>query len=124
MAPINVPDATQATIDDMITASREIAEAFSHIRDKFAPVDVELAAMVEGLRRKFDGFADAAAAGQVTDPLTLSTLSRVYQDAAMALSELAEADGATVRSALSTATGLTLLCCSLVETGPRSIFKA
>lgn len=124
MARPIVSERTKATIDDMIEASREFAHILGLIRDRFAPVDLELAHMADQLRDKFDAFARAALAGQVADPLTLNTLSRVYEDAAVLVHELAEANRLAARDSIATVSGLTFLCASLVENGSRSIFKA
>jgi hypothetical protein len=125
MATATVSEVTQATITDMIEASREMAHTLAILRGKFLAIDGQLARATETLRRQFEGFADAAEAGQVVDPLTLNTLSRVYEDAAGVVGELAGAKShAAARGHLSTALGLTLLCLALVQAGSKPVFSA
>ena len=125
MATATVSEVTQATITDMIEASRDMANALGTIRGKFLAIDGDLARRTESIRVKFEAFGDAAAAGNVVDPVTLATLSRVYEDAAGVVGELARSrNHKAARSALSAAVGLTLLCMSLVESGTQPVFSA
>jgi hypothetical protein len=125
MAHTKVSPVTQETITDMIAASREMAHTLGMIRGKFLSIDGDLARKTEALRRRFEGFAVAAQAGKVVDPVTLETLGRVYEDMAGVVGELAHARSyMTARGYLSTALGLALLCMTLVESGPDPVFSA
>jgi hypothetical protein len=124
MTTHNVSEVTQSTISDMIAASREMSHTLGMIRGKFLAIDGDLARKTDSLRRKFDGFAVSALMGQISDPVTLETLGRVYEDMAGVVCELAHSrNHTTAKVYLSTALGLTLLCSSLVESGPRPVFS-
>jgi hypothetical protein len=125
MARSNLPKVTQSTINDMLEASREMAHTLGILRGKFLALDGQLARKTETLRLHFEGFAVAAETGQIADPVTLATLSRVYQDTAGVVGELASAENhAAAREGLSAALGLTLLCLTLVESGADPVFAS
>jgi hypothetical protein len=118
------------TVEAMIYASAEFAANLAHLRDKWVRIDPALAKLIEGLRIQFAAFAEAASSGLIADPGTLHTIGRIYNEAAGAVHELAEAssarhptEGREARAAIARASGLSVLVCDLIEKGPRSIIR-
>lgn len=122
MATAIVADPTQVTLTAFQAASIDMARTLAVLRDHYAPTDRRLGGMLEELRSVFDAFARC----RISDPLVLSTLSRVYQDAATTIRSLAETLPSTPSAAhgrVATARGLAYLCADLVTSGSRSVFR-
>ncbi len=95
MASRNVAEITevQTMLEGMVLASDEIAANLAMSRDKWSPLDVELARLIDVLRVQFEAFSAAAKLGRVGDHLSLRTIGRAYVEIVGSLHELAtEAD--------------------------------
>jgi len=126
MAPGNLHDpASKETVDtvsDMIICSDELAANATMLRDLWWDRSRPIALLLEGFRIQFKAFADDAASGKVTDRLALSTISRIYEEIAIAVGELVDEPAPIpARNIISKIAGLASLVASLVECGARPV---